>query len=176
MKPPQEINLGQGPDVRVALMSSKQVICDVARAIRSHPDWKQHRVEHNVWYVPMPGCSEKVVVHFWFSRPAEQWRCNIGVCVRQFDRYSFIRRGAPPHPLSPGVILHLLMMIREAIGPAAESCSALLEDEIDQVEPNTLPGTILVYDSVAPILSDRYTLMDYRLAQLRWADLRKPPG
>lgn len=82
-----------------------------------------------------------------------------------------IQRNKPAHYLASKVILYLLSMMREAIGPVIQSCSTLIEHETDPLTSDTSPGSILTYESIAPLLAGRYTAMNNGIARLLWTDL-----
>lgn len=171
---PYKINVGQSPITRIALLSRDQIVQSAADSLRTHSAWKRYEIECDTWHIPMPGCPEKVIVHFGMSRPAEQSRCNICVFADQFESFYLLQRGRPAHPMAPGVILCLLFMVREAIGSAITSCSTLIEHETDQLLQSTSPASILTYESVAPLLASHYTAMNDGVARLLWADLKAP--
>jgi len=126
-----------------------------------------------VYHVLMPQCPQKIVVDLGWSRSAE-----LAVCVyaEQFSAHYLIRDSM--HPLASSVLVFLLTMIKQAIGPAIADCGAVVDDEIDRIASGDAPGSILTYSDAAPLLAYKHNLTELTspmgdpLARVRWEDLR----
>ncbi len=71
-------------------------------------------------------------------------------------------------------ILHLLWMIREALGPLLETYRAMIEHEIEQFDAEIECGSIVTYEKLARQLSENYRVDPQGLATVWWQDFPDP--